>query len=336
MKKSIIFSIGFIGEVVFLAFFGVVLLKILQARPIEFGATFTPSYARYLNINVHDAFTDSIDELGIKKFRIPVAWKDVEPKKGIWDFSEIDELLAIAEEKDIKLTMVIGNKIIRWPECYVPDWVYELKEEEKEAEQLVYLQTVVNRYKNSMALERWQIENEPFFPFGECDTLRPGFIKDEISLVRKLDNFHEIQQTTSGEQSLWFMSSFDVEVLGISLYREVWSEITGTFIFPYSSFYYEVQRVMAELFVKKVIISELQAEPWLEDGYSPMVGGSVEGLYEKFTKDDLYANVRFARRTGVSEIYFWGIEWWYYLRAHDQIELWDAAKSIVADSRYSK
>ena len=60
---------------------------------------------------------------------------------------------------------------------------------------------------------------------------------------------------------------------------------------------------------------------------------SITDLYNRFDADDLQSNVRFARRTGVSEIYFWGIEWWFYLKMHGQGELWETAKLIIKDSK---
>jgi hypothetical protein len=46
----------------------------------------------------------------------------------------------------------------------------------------------------------------------------------------------------------------------------------------------------------------------------------------------LRSNVRFARRIGFRETYFWGVEWWYWLKEEKGVpELWDAAKEIIKE-----
>jgi hypothetical protein len=76
---------------------------------------------------------------------------------------------------------------------------------------------------------------------------------------------------------------------------------------------------------KKVVISELQAEPWTENGQS-MQNISLEKQVEHFKISDLEENMLYAKKTGINEIYLWGVEWWYYRKARGDSSYLDLVK----------
>ena len=117
----------------------------------------------------------------------------------------------------------------------------------------------------------------------------------------------------------------------MSLYREVYAPVVGSFVFPHPPFIYALQRALAELFVDEVIISELQAEPWFDGGLYEQ-DTSMEQLYASFPVEDLHANVQFANATGMNEVYFWGVEWWARLKEQGDDRLWNAARDIIGES----
>lgn len=329
MKSSKILIIIFIGLIIVLSMSSLFLLSVFKHKEVEYGATFSPKYAQYLGLDWQVVFKDSVSDLGIHKYRIPVYWSDIEYADDQYDFERLDWIMDYAEKNNLLITLAVGVKVPRWPECYAPAWADSFTDYSFDKSAVEFLAVIVDRYKDYESLERWQVENEPYFPFGECRSPSPERIVAEIDLINQLDGSHEIQQTTSGEQSFWALQTSNTDVLGVSLYREAWSYATGEFVFPFSSMFYSVQRVIAELFVDKVIISELQAEPWLSSTTFENTTESIDEYYDRFSAEDLVANVRFAQRTGAREVYFWGIEWWYYLNEKGENRLFEAGKQII-------
>ncbi len=302
-----------------------ILLKSKDSE-VEYGASFSYLYAESLGLDWQEVYIELLDDLEIKKFRIPMYWSTIEFTDDEYDFSTIDWIMDEAESRNADVTLVVGQKVPRWPECFLPDWVENQSDEDREDALLDYISVSVNRYKNHPALERWQIENEAFFPFGECPSPSATLLNNEIQLVRDLDSSHQIQITTSGEQSFWLPLAVKADVLGVSLYRIVWHEQVGYFSFPLSPFFYKLQAMVSRIFAENVIISELQVEPWNIHKFIEEDDEGVVFGYEAFDANNLQENIEFAKKTGVDEIYFWGVEWWFYLRENGESGLWDASK----------
>lgn len=292
------------------------------------GATFSIEYAEYLELDWQEVYLAMLDDLEIKHMRIPIYWSRVETASGQFDFSEVDWMMAEAEKRDVKVTLVTGMKVPRWPECFIPDWARLHSDEEFSSDILRFVQASVEQYRTHPALERWQVENEPFFPFGVCPKTDPKTFTQELALVHELDAAHPIQRTTSGEQSLWFLQTNGADVLGASLYRIVHTPILGYWVFPIPPVFYAIQGKLAGMFVDKVVISELQAEPWLPPSPHDL---TIEQKYQLFNREDLQRHVQFARKTGADEIYLWGPEWWFFLKNGGESRLWDTGKQIFSE-----
>jgi hypothetical protein len=76
----------------------------------------------------------------------------------------------------------------------------------------------------------------------------------------------------------------------------------------------------------KVVVIELQAEPWIS-GYTTEC--PLEEQFKSMNKEKLADNIVFAKKVGFPEVYLWGVEWWYWLKvekAHP--ELWDTAREL--------
>src|SRR4030042_930971 len=98
----------------------------------------------------------------------------------------------------------MGMKTPRWPECHLPQWAKGLPEQEQQEAILGLIKNIVLRYENSGSIWGWQVENEPFFPFGECPWSDSDFVKKEIELVKFLDKQQRpILISDSGENSFW-------------------------------------------------------------------------------------------------------------------------------------
>lgn len=300
-------------------------------RDPKLGVSFSTQYSEYLGLDSYEVYEAVINEMNISQIRIPIYWDEIQETQEQYDFSKIDYIMDRAEQEDINVTLAIGLKVPRWPECFVPDWTEPQSQAELKQSFFSMMYTVVSRYKDHPALERWQVENEPFFPFGECPLPQPSWYYQEIDYVRMLDPYHEIQSTTSGEQSLWFLRVRGIDVLGVSLYREVWNNTIGTFVFPHAPIIYSIQRMLIEPFVDSIIISELQMEPWIPE-YINGVDFSIEDLYAMFPVEDMEQSFYFAKLTGVDEIDLWGVEWWYYMKEHGESRLWEKGKEFFSSS----
>lgn len=302
------------------------LLKIFTtpSQP-EFGVTFSSTYASNLGLDPHATYTAILDELKVKKIRLPIYWSEIEKQPGQFDWSLTDFFVDEAEKSGTKLTLAIGRKVPRWPECYIPDWAEGLVGSKAEGALLNMEQAVVERYKDSPAVERWQVENEPFFPFGICPAPSGELLNKEIALVKSLDN-KPIVLTVSGETEPWVEMAKKSDLLGISMYRVSYHPITGLVPYPLTPLVYRARAVIVELFIKDIIVSELQAEPWFA---KPLNELSAAERAAAFTSDDLKNNVTFVEQAGFSEVYLWGVEWWYVEKTLGRPELWETAKELL-------
>lgn len=319
-RKTVIVAL-FLTGVLLLTVVGTTVQAWVSPKPVKIGATFSHLYAENLGLDWRQAYIAVLDELEVESLRIPIYWSEVEREKDVLNYEAIDWMLDEAHAREIDVTLAVGVKVPRWPECFIPEWFSYDSTQDSRAELFEYLQTTVERYREHPALERWQVENEVYFPFGHCPMPQPERIEQERELVRQLDPDHPMQLTTSGEQALWFTTAIPADVLGVSLYRITWNDWIGFIVFPHRPFVYSLQHSVASLFADEVIISELQAEPWIA---SFMDDWSAKDQYEAFTAQDLKRNLWFAQRTRATEVYLWGVEWWYYLKQQGDARLWDA------------
>jgi hypothetical protein len=297
----------------------------LEARDVAFGATFSKPYAESLSTDWKASFIASLDDLGLRRYRIPAYWNQIEPRPDAFDFADLDWIVREAGKRDAIVVMAIGRKLPRWPECHIPDWAIDLSETEQRERVLDMLERVVRRYSDNPTVVAWQVENEPFFDFGECPPADREFLKREAELVRSLDS-RPIMITESGELSTWIGATGIADVVGISAYRSVWNKYLGYFYWPIGPRYYARRHEAIAPLVDAVIVSELQAEPWVTESIATVDPDTQRTLMNPAR---LYDNIDFTRRIGFPEVYLWGIEWWYWNREHDRPEMWNTGKEII-------
>lgn len=286
------------------------------------GVTFSSKYAQDLGLDPDETFRAIVTDLGVRDVRIPVYWSDVEVAPGVFDFTALDRLMTFSAEHDVRVTLAIGMKVPRWPECFLPSFV-DASSADFDNAVVRFVDAVVRHEKNSPALVRWQVENEPFFPFGSCPSLSIPRLHREFVQVRSLDSVHPLMTTVSGEQEPWSDVTSLVDTVGVSVYRFAYNATFGPVVFPHPAIFYRVQGLLTRLFVSDVIISELQMEPWFMG--NPQNPASID---IPFSSKDFAEHLTFARQTGMHEILLWGVEWWYYQKVHGDSSLWDAAKNV--------
>lgn len=296
----------------------------------QFGATFSTKYSRELGLDWPQVYLALLDDLGVQRFRIPVYWDEVEHSQGEYDLSGIQWMLDEANKHDADVMLVVGQRVPRWPECHPPQWTAPLDTTEIQNAELQMIERVVTTFRAHPALTRWQVQNEPFFSvFGECAPPDEQFIQQSVALVRSLDSTHPIVVTDSGELSTWNRAAALGDVLGISMYRVTWNSFWGYFYYPIPPLHYQKKAEFIASLVDDVIVTELQVEPWVP---ATILTTPLDEQYRSMDMERMKNNIRFARRTGFSEVYVWGVEWWYWLRErHDVDEYWNEGRNVFSD-----
>lgn len=332
-NKKIIFWIGifFIILLVLVYFFKIADYypkKIdLKHDPGFFGVTYSKKYAENIGLDWKETYIAILEELEVKKVRIPIYWDDIEKIPGVFDFSDYDFLIEEAEKRDVKVILNFGMRVARWPECHFPYWANSLDTEKLQERTLKMLVAVMENFKNSSAINYWQLENEPLLnSFGVCPRSDYNFLKEELNLVKKIDNRPVIISAT-GELSFWLKESRIADVFGTTVYRVVHNPIFGYIKYPYPSSFYSFKARLAGIDLNKAIIIELQAEPWIpkED-----ILNIFDTNYQRsFNLKQFESNVQFAIDIGFKEVYLWGAEWWYFKhKIGENSDYWNFAKTL--------
>lgn len=297
----------------------------------ELGVTFSNRYAKDIGLDWKETYLAMLDDLRVKRIRIPIYLDLAEPKEGEYNFSDVEWQLQEAQKRNAEVILTIGQKVPRWPECFIPEWA--VKSDEKRKESLVkFINVAVNHFKSYPAVKYWQIENEPFLDFGICPALDSNLLDTEIETARKADNTRKIIVSDSGELSLWVPAAKRADIFGTTMYREVVNKRLGAWKYPIGPNFFKFKRLLIEIFAKQnnAIVVELQGEPWLS-GWT--TGFPLEDQLVSMNAEKLKDNVQFAKNTGFSQIYIWGVEWWYYAKVNENHPaVWDTAKQIFENN----
>ncbi len=300
------------------------------SEDITWGINFSQKYALNLNLDWQKSYLATLEDLKVKKIKLITHWDLIEPQQNNFYFNDLDWQIKKAEEKGAEIILVVGMKTGRWPECHIPDWAEELSKEQQQTRILKLIKEIIQRYKESSVITAWQVENEPLFPFGKCPWYDKEFLKEEIQLVKSLDSQKRpVIVSDSGEFSLWLRAARLGDIVGTTLHRRVWSDPFGIYVkhFWFNPVYYRRKRLLINtIFKKEVICIELQAEPW-----GPEVTYFIPLWEQKKTMDleKFKGNVNFARKTGLDTFYFWGTEWWYWLKQKQgEPQIWNEAKKL--------
>lgn len=302
-----------------------------KSTDYKLGLTFSPRFASQLGLDPLTTYKRALEELNVKYIRLPIYWDEFEPQEGKFNTDIIIPYLNQAEMHSAKVILVVGFKQPRWPECYYPPWAAELSKSEMQDKLLKVIEKKVVAYSAHPALEGWQVENEPFLPFGYCPTEFPldyEFVKKEIALVKKLSD-RPILVTDSGEISNWAKAISLTDYFGTTLYRQVWNPHLGHVTYPLPPFFYQAKESVIKFVTGKhqteVIISELQAEPWIP-GQKSMWEWDVNEQVVAFPPKKITDHLNYAKSTGFKTIYLWGVEWWYFMDHKQHPEYIEEAK----------
>jgi len=345
IKASYLLKRLFRLKIVYIALFSILLVFLapivvfIALRPriqtnINYGVNFSDKYARDLGLDWKDTYLKVLDDLGAKNLRLVAYWEDIEVVNDQFDYSNIRWQLDQAKARDVDVILAIGRKVPRYPECFEPDWWNDLVSEEvRNLELYEFLKRTVEEFKDYENISKWQVENEPFFPFGECvHEIKQKTVEKEVEIVKEIDDRPIVIQD-SGEGGFWFPSYKLGDYLAISMYRKIWYDFWGFlggdfiyFKYPLAHWTYAVKAGVAQVPHQRIIVTELQAEPW---------GPGINSELSDFEKDrtmsrnDFYATIDYAQRAGFRELYFWGAEWWFWEKEiNNNPFYWDTAKAL--------
>jgi len=262
----------------------------------------------------------------------------VEPKRGEYNFTELDYQIKRAEAVEAEVILAVGRRLPRWPECHTPAWADKLSKQERQEAQLNYMRTVVERYKDSPAVTVWQVENEPFlsaFAFEHCGELDKEFLQKEIDLVHELDKTRPVLVTDSGNLGTWAGAYRAGDMFGTSVYVYFWNPDIGpfkTFLPPW--FYRVKDNLMRLLFGNKpTLLIELSAEPWLLE---PVEEAPLPVQFSRMNINKFNEIINYAKETRYKEQYLWGAEWWYWLKKQGRPEMWQRGKEVINPNKDAK
>jgi len=300
-------------------------------KPTTLGVTFIADYASSLGLDTHKTYTAVLDELHVKHLRLVSYWSDIEPTRGQYNFSELDWEMQQAQAHGAKVSLAVGLRQPRWPECHPPSWVDTAKPESTwEPALRQYMTTVINRYKHNPALQSYQLENEFFNSFGQCNNFDRTRLNSGLALVKKLDPEHPVIISRSDNYAGFSLRQPLPDTVGISIYRHVWvGPLHRYATYPFPSWYYAFLAGAQQILTgKPSVIHELQTEPWPPNGQD-ITKTSLSEQNKTFNAKTLQSTVQFSKQTGIKNIDLWGAEYWYYrmVKLHDPT-VWEIAKTI--------
>jgi len=303
-------------------------------KNLTYGVSFSVFHSDELKLDWKKTYLAILDDLKVRHLRLTAHWPLTEPKKDVYNFSELDFQMKEAEKRKATVILAVGHRLPGWPECHTPDWIANLSENQHEKELFKYVEKVVSRYKNSPALQYWQIENEIFLGFFSRSSCKQHnmnaaeILDGEIALVHRLDPAHQIIITDSGEFGTWYKAYQSGDVFGTSMYLYVWwRNFLGPIRYPITPAFFRIKHSLVRLIygTKPSVVIELSGEPWL---LKPLVDTPIDIQLQRMGVDKFNEMINFSSKTGFDTFYLWGAEWWYWMKTKGYPELWDRAREL--------
>ena len=299
---------------------------------LEIGASFIANYSRYLGIEPKDTLQAMIDDLGIRRFRLVSYWDKGEPEQGRYDFSDLDWQFDMIEKSKGSVTLSIGLRQPRWPECHKPVWARYQDEQQWQDALMKYIRKTVEHYKDRPSLVSYQLENEYLLQvFGDCANHDRERLIKEFDLVKKLDPSKPVIISRSNNAvPSWPVGKPRADIVGAAVYKRVWDRTLTKryFEYPLPSWFYAFLAGGTELTTgRNTFIHELQAEPWPPKGVKEV---SIAEQDKSFNAKLLPKRIDYAVATGMRTIDLWGVEWWYWRKVYfNDPSLWNAGKATL-------
>lgn len=304
-------------------------------EPLVIGATFSAPYASHFDLDPKETLSAMITDLNIKDFRLMSYWSSIEPNRGTYDFSDLDWQFDMIEKNGGTVSLALGLRQPRWPECHTPQWAKGQSMEAIYPEIESYIGAVVERYKDRPSLQSYQLENEYFLDvFGECqDHTRERLVK-EYSHVKSIDPKTPMIVSLSNNYLGVPIGEPRPDQFGVSVYKRVFDETVTKryFEYPFTPWWYGGRAGWTELMTgRDSMLHELQAEPWAP---MPLKEASIKEQDKSMDAKRLKGRIKYGKATGFRDIYLWGGEWWYWRKVKfNDPSLWNVVKEDLKEQR---
>jgi hypothetical protein len=305
-------------------------------KEINYGVTFSKKYAEEMGMDWKYVYIKALDDLQVKNLRLTVYWDETEPQNDKFNFDDIKWQLEEAKMREARVILTMGRKVPRWPECFEPQWWKDIENPEiKNIELYDFIEQTTLALKGYDNIFMWQVENEPFWPFGLCEEeFDTETIKKEIAIVRHIDDKNRpILVQDSGEGGLWKDTYQLGDYLAISMYRKIWYDFWGLllgrfvyFQYPLAHWTYKIKANLVGVPHEKIFVTELQAEPWGPGANHTL---SPEERDKSMSRHDFMSTIIYAQKAGFKDLYLWGVEWWLWEKeVRGEPFYWDTAKAV--------
>lgn len=303
-------------------------------EPLTIGATFIPAYAEWYGLDPKNTMQAAIDDLGIRRFRLVSYWNRIEPEPDQYNWEELDWQFDKVDQAGGTVSLAVGLRQPRWPECHWPKWAQEQPKSEWQPELYEFMAQVVERYKDRPSLVDYQLENEYFLEvFGDCPDHSRERLVEEFNLIKSLDPDTPIVVTRSNNATpSWPVGEPRADIIGASIYKRVWDATVTKryFEYPLPPWFYSFLAGAAELTTgRNTFIHEMQTEAWAP---TPLKDTSIEEQDKSLSAEELPDRIQYGVDTGMRTIDLWGIEWWYWrkIKMNDP-SLWEAGKKKIQE-----
>jgi hypothetical protein len=306
-----------------------------KSEPLVLGASFIPDYAESFGLDAQNTLNAMLGDLKLKQVRLVSYWSDIEPTPGQYDFSKLDWQFALANKYHTKVSLSIGLRQPRWPECHEPSWVtIDPNNKQNWQPQLnKFIEAVIKHYKDNPALQDYELENEFFMKvFGECKDFDRNRLVEEYNLTKAMDPNHHVIVSRSDNWIGVPIGKPTPDQFAISVYKRVWDSTITHRYFEYplpAKFYASLAGAEELISGKDMIIHELQSEPWTPNG-KQITEISVSEMYKSMNPHRLKDRINYGEATGMRTIDLWGAEWWYYMKVkQNDPGVWNEVKQAV-------
>jgi hypothetical protein len=189
-----------------------------------------------------------------------------------------------------QVSLAMGLRQPRWPECHGPDWAMAKPMEEWSVDLNNYMTKVIERYKDRASLVEYQLENEFFLSvFGICPDFSRERLISEAQLVHDLDPDTTLVISRSNNALGFPVGDPRPDKFAVSVYKRVWDKTLTKryFEYPFPAWFYGFLAGGGKILTgNDLFIHELQTEAWLPPQYN-MKTAPIDELYKSLNPDRL-------------------------------------------------
>ena len=103
-------------------------------KKVIYGVSFSPLQAERLDLDWEEVYLSILDDLKVKYLRLSAYWNTIEIREGVFNWQDLDWQIKKAAERGVKVILVIGRRVPRWPECHDPLWLAQFSKKEQALE----------------------------------------------------------------------------------------------------------------------------------------------------------------------------------------------------------